>query len=208
MRSVIAAAAVACAAYGLPAQAALVNIDLSAATSGPIVTGVGASFAQTFAGQSVSGTSIVGSPTDPLALQAAGTIDVAFWGGSNSLLSQPGNAAPLSILLDDDADGFNWRMGSGDGGSVTADFFSGSGGLLHSQTYTGLSGYADFSISGLAAFRGITFHDNSDSAGLRFQNMSYNAVPVPEPSTWVLMALGLGVAGAVGARRAKADATA
>lgn len=207
MKTLIAAAAVACAAYVLPAQAALVNIDLSAATSGSIVTGVGASFAQTFAGQTVSGISIVGSPTDPLALQAAGDIQVAPWDGSNSLLSQPGNAAPLSILLDSNADGFNWRMGHGGGGSVTADFFSSTGALLGTQTYSGLSGYADFSISGLSAFRGITFRDNDDGAGLRFQNMSYNAVPVPEPSTWVLMALGLCVAGAAGTRRAKTAAT-
>lgn len=203
-----AAAAAACAACVLPAQAALVNIDLSAASSGTVVTGVGASFAQTFAGQTVSGISIVGAPTNPLALQAAGTIYVAFWGGSNSLLSQPDNQAPLSILLDSNADAFSWRMGSGDRGSVTADFFSSSGALLYSQAYSGLSGYADFSISGLPAFRGITFRDNNDSYGLRFQNMSYNAVPVPEPATWALMIMGLCVAGAAGARRAKADTTA
>ena len=179
---------------------------LQTAVAGSTVTGVGASFAQTFAGQTVSGIGITGSPTNPLTLQAAGTIEVTLFNpvvsaASNSLLSQPGNAAPLSILLGSDADSFNWTMGSGDGGSVTANFFSLAGALVFSQTFSGLSGYANFALAGLPTYHGITFKDNNDPAGLRFQNMSYNAVAVPEPSTWAMMAAGLAVAGALGARR-------
>ena len=179
---------------------------LQTAVSGSTVTGVGASFAQRFAGQTVSGIGITGSRTNPLTLQAAGQIAVTFFdpgvsAASNSLLSQPGNAAPLSILLGSDANSFNWTMGFGDGGSVTADFFSLAGALVFTQTFSGLSGYANFALAGLPTYHGITFKDNNDPAGLRFQNMSYNAVAVPEPSTWAMMAAGLAVAGALSARR-------
>ena len=209
------AIAIACGALALPAKAANVSIDLSGAVTGAVVTGVGASFAQTFAGQTVSGIGIVGSPTNPLTLQAAGSITVAFFNpgvspASNSLLSQPGNAAPLSILLGSDADSFNWTMGFGNGGGVTADFFADNGTLVFSQTFGSLNGYANFGVAGLPTFHGITFRDNDDPGGVRFQNMSYNSVAgaVPEPSTWAMMALGLGVAGSIGARRRKVAATA
>src|SRR2546430_17144162 len=39
----------------LPVTAAIVNVDLSGATTGTTITAPGASFAQTFAGQTVSG---------------------------------------------------------------------------------------------------------------------------------------------------------
>ena len=196
MKTALTAIAVACSAWALPGQAAIVDIDLSGASTGAVVTGTGGSFAQTFAGQSVSGIGITGSPTNPLTLQAAGSITVAFFDpgvspASNSLLSQPDNAAPLSVLLDSNADSFSWTMGFGNGGSVTADFFSNSGALVHTQTFSGLTGYATFSVSALPTFHGITFRDNDDAAGLRFQNMSYNAVPVPEPATWATLMAGL-----------------
>ena len=63
-------------AASLPVTAATVNVNLSGATTGTTITAPGASFAQRFAGQTVSGTGITGSPTSPLALQAAGTLDV------------------------------------------------------------------------------------------------------------------------------------
>ena len=207
MKKLLTAVAIACGALALPAAAANVAINLAGAATGTMVTGVGASFAQRFAGQTVSGIGITGSPTNPLTLQAAGTIEVAFFDpgvspASNSLLSQPGNAAPLSILLGSDANSFNWTMGSGDGGSVTADFFSLAGALVFTQTFSGLSNYANFALAGLPVYHGITFKDNNDPAGLRFMNMSYNAVSgIPEPSTWAMMAAGLAVAGALGARR-------
>ncbi len=214
MKTLLTAIAIACGALALPATAANVAINLAGAATGTTVTGVGASFAQRFAGQTVSGIGITGSPTNPLTLQAAGTIEVAFFDpgvspASNSLLSQPGNAAPLSILLDSDANSFNWTMGFGNNGSVTANFFSLAGALVDSQTFSGLTGYENFALAGLPTYRGITFKDNNDPAGLRFMNMSYNAVAgIPEPSTWAMMAAGLAVAGSLGARRRKAAASA
>jgi ABC-type amino acid transport substrate-binding protein len=214
MKILLAAMAIVCSALAAPATAANVSIDLAGAVTGTTVTGVGATFAQRFAGQTVSGIGILGSPTNPLTLLAAGTIDVSFFdpgvsAASNSLLSQPGNAAPLSILLGSDANSFNWTMGSGDGGSVTADFFSLAGALVFTQTFSGLTNYSNFALAGLPTYHGISFKDNTDPGGLRFMNMSYNSVAgVPEPSTWAMMAAGLGVAGLIGARRRKAVAAA
>ena len=214
MKLLLAAMAIAGSALAAPATAANVSIDLAGAVTGTIVTGVGATFAQRFAGQTVSGIGILGSPTNPLTLLAAGTIDVAFFdpgvsAASNSLLSQPGNAAPLSILLGADANSFNWTMGSGQGGSITADFFASNGALVSTRTFDAITDYTNYAVVGLPTFHGITFRDNSDPSGLRFQNMSYNAVAeVPEPSTWAMMAAGLGVAGLIGARRRKSAATA
>jgi hypothetical protein len=200
-------AALALAALSLTTHAAIVDIDLSGAVSGNLIDGVGADFAQAFAGQSVSGIALTGAATNPLALQPVGEIDVAFWDpgvspASNSLLSQPGNAAPLAILLDSNANSFNWTAGSADGGTTfTATFYAANGSVVGSQSIVTLPGYATYSLSGLGTFRGVAFSDNIDSAGLRFQNMSYNAAPVPEAPVWAMMTLGLAAAGAVVRRK-------
>ncbi len=175
----------------LPVAAATVNVDLSGATTGTSITASGASFAQTFAGQTVSGTGITGSPSSPLALQPAGTLLVAAWDpgvspASNSILSQPDNQGPLSILLDSNADSITFTSGSADGGdSISLRFFDANGALVNTLTPTLNPDYAIYSFSGLPVFRGLTIFDDNDLAGLRFQNISYNAVAgaaTPEPA--------------------------
>jgi hypothetical protein len=173
----------------LPVTAAIVNVDLSGATTGTTITAPGASFAQTFAGQTVSGTGITGSPSSPLALQAAGTLDVVPWDpgvspASNSILSQPGNQGPLSILLNSDADGITFTSGSADGGDpISLRFFDANGTLVNSLSPVLTAGYAVYNFSSLPVFHGLTIFDNNDEAGLRFQNISYNAVAAtPEPA--------------------------
>jgi hypothetical protein len=175
----------------LPLTAAIVDVDLSGATSGTSITAPGASFAQTFAGQTVSGTGITGSPSSPLALQPAGTVDVAFWDpgvspASNSLLSQPNNQGPLSILLDSDADSITFTSGSAVGGDpLSLSLFDANGTLVDSLTPILTAGYNVYSFSSLPAFRGLAIFDDNDDSGLRFQNISYNAVAgaaTPEPA--------------------------
>ncbi len=186
------AALVAC----LPVTAAIVDVDLSGAIAGTTITAPGASFAQTFAGQTVSGTGITGSPSSPLALQAAGTLDVAPWDpgvspASNSILSQPDNQGPLSILLNSNADAITLTSGSAEGGDpINLRFFDANGALVDSFSQILTAGYAVYNFSSLPVFRGLTIFDDNDAAGLRFQNISYNAVAsTPEPA--YLPAVGL-----------------
>jgi hypothetical protein len=173
----------------LPVAAAAVNVNLSGATTGTSITAPGASFAQTFAGQTVSGTGITGSPSSPLALQPGGTLEVAFWDpgvspASNSILSQPDNQGPLSILLDSNADSITFTSGSAVGGDpISMRFFDANGTLVDSLTPILSANYAVYSFSSLPVFRGLTIFNNNDDAGLRFQNISYNAVAAtPEPA--------------------------
>jgi hypothetical protein len=186
------AALVAC----LPVTAAIVDVDLSGAIAGTTITAPGASFAQTFAGQTVSGTGITGSPSSPLALQAAGTLDVAFWDSgvspaSNSILSQPDNQGPLSILLNSNADAITFTSGSAEGGDpISLHFFDANGALVDSFSQILTAGYAVYDFSSLPVFRGLTIFNDNDASGLRFQNISYNAVAsTPEPA--YLPAVGL-----------------
>lgn len=191
------------------ASAAIVNIDLSGAVSGTSIVGSGGSFAQTFAGQTVAGDgiSITGSPSGPLTLAPSGNITVDSWSPgvsatSNSLLPQPGFTAPLSLLLDSWADSLTWTMGFGNGGSITVDLFGSSGNLVNTTSFSSLSGYSIFNISGLGNFAGLTFRSNTDPAGLRFQNFSYNSVSsVPEPETYAMLLVGLGLIGFMARRR-------
>ncbi len=58
-----------------------------------------------------------------------------------------------------------------------------------------------YSLTGLNPFSGITFYDDKDPRGVRFQNMSYNTAPVPEPATDAMLLAGLGVLGMMARRR-------
>ena len=180
----------------LPIAAATVDVDLSGATTGTLITAPGASFAQTFVGQTVAGTGISGVPSSPLALQPAGTLEVAFWDpgvspASNSILPQPGNQAPLAILLDSNADTITFTSGSADGGDpLSLDFFDANGNLVGSRTPVLNAGYSVYSFSGLPSFRGVTIFNDNDAAGLRFQNISYDtATSTPEPAYLPLVGL-------------------
>ena len=181
-----------------PVAAATINVDLSGASTDTLITAPGASFAQTFLGQTVSGIGISGVPTGPLTLSASGSIQVAGFNpgvspSGNSLLSQPGNAAPLSVLLDGLASAITWTMGSADGGtSVTVDFFEADGDLVNTVVQTLSFDYAVYSITAAGAFAGFTIRDNNDGSGLRHMNFSYEeATTTPEPASLGLLGVAL-----------------
>lgn len=184
-------------------DAATINIDLSGATTGTLISAPGGSFAQTFSGQTVvGGTGISGNPTNPLTLAPSGSLTVAFWSpgvspASNSILPQPSNTAPLSLLLDQPATSITWTMGSASPpSSVTIDFFANDGSLVNTVVQNLLTGYNVYTFAGLGGnFKGLTVKDNNDSAGLRYQNFSYETATVPEPAS----VLGLFALGALGA---------
>lgn len=211
MRTLAIATAAASIALASPATAATVVIDLSGAATGTIVTGTNATFAQRFAGQTVAGSSLTGTPTNPLTLSAAGTINVDFFNpgvspASNSLLSQPGNAAPLSVLLGSLANSFTFTMGASNAGStIDVLAFGANGGLTGSTTIVMGNAYNIYTVSGLGDFQGLSFLNNNDPAGVRFQNMSYESVApggaVPEPATWAMMIVGFGSVGGAMRRR-------
>ena len=190
------------------ASAATINIDLSGATTATLITAPGGSFAQTFAGQTVVGTGISGSPTNPLTLAPSGSLDVAFFdpgvsSAGNSILPQPNNQAPLSILLSSSATSITWTMGFADSaGPVTVDFFNAQGGLTGSIVQALLTGYNVYTFSGVGVFAGLTIFNDNDPAGMRFMNFSYNSVSdVPLPAALPLFATGLAGLGLLGWRR-------
>ena len=195
----------------LATPAAADDINLSGATTGTTIVAPGASFAQRFNGQTVVGTSLTGSPSNPLALSAAGTIDVASFNpgvspAGNSLLSQPGNAAPLAILLDTLANSFTFTMGSSVAGStISVSAYDAFGILTGSTSIVMGNEYNIYTLNTLGNFRGLAFSNNNDPAGVRFMNMSYNAVggAVPEPGTWMMMLVGFGGIGLMIRRRRK-----
>ena len=173
-----------------PVSAATVFVDLSGSTTGTTVTGVNASFAQGFS-------------FAPLALSPSGTIDVAFFNpgvsaASNSLLSQPGNAAPLAALLAGNiANSITFTAGSAAGGAVTISGYDAAGNLTGSTLLNFLDGYNVYTIGGIGNFAGVQFSNTDDPAGVRYMNISYETVDaaIPEPATWAMLIAGFMMTG-------------
>jgi len=171
----------------LATSASATVVDLSAAVSGTLITGVNASFAQTFDGQTVSGIGIVGSPNDPLTLAPSATITVHFFNGENTLLPQPNNQGPLSCLLDVDAFGaISWTMGSASPpSSVDVEFYDANGNVVHAVNVPLISGYNTYAFNVPAIYRGFTIFNDNDPLGLRYYAFEYRPAALPtEVATW------------------------
>ncbi|MBN1757110.1 MAG: PEP-CTERM sorting domain-containing protein [Chitinispirillaceae bacterium] len=183
-------------------NADLVTVDIESITEGTYSTidGIGASFAQAFEGQTVSGSDLIGVPTSlTLDMDAGEGLVVDYWGSSNSILPRINNQGPLVMLLDDEADMLSWRMGFADnpGEEIYFDFYTADGVFIEQKQVALINDYNDYYLTLSSAFQGVAIHHNTDAAGLRFQNFSYNTVPtgpvssVPEPSVVVLMGISL-----------------
>jgi formylglycine-generating enzyme required for sulfatase activity len=179
-----------------PGFGTTVNVDLDGAPSGTLVVGLGASFAQTFMGQTVvDSRGISGVPDAPLALDPAGgmlivdIIDTGVSPATETLHPQPELIAPLSVLLDSPATSVSWIMGLAQNGTVDIDFFDPAGNLVNSVHQALVPGYNFYTYGAFGAFSGFTIFNNMDRRGLRYTTFSYQAVP--EPSTALLLATGL-----------------
>ncbi len=126
------------------------------------------------------------------------------WKRSAVVQDTEGNQWGVPVI--GNADSFGWTMGSSNSGStVTVDFFDLAGNVVGTQTVNMGADYQNYLLTGLNTYRGLTFYNNNDPSGVRFQNMFYNALDnngVPEPATLALVAFGL--AGAAGLRRRRA----
>jgi hypothetical protein len=193
--------------YSIASHAAIVEINLSGASSGNAIDAVGASFGGYFNGQTQTGNTISGLPNDPLSLAPAqDTLTVHYFNGENTILPQPNNQGPLAILLDSVADSFTLTMGSAAAPStIQVDFFSLSGELVHSVVQDLISGYNVYSYDSFGPFSGISFHSTNDAAGLRYYGMSYSTSAVPIPAAvWLF---GSGLLGMAGLSRRKKTTT-
>ena len=207
-KKILSVAAVVTALAG-SASAAIVDVDLSGATTGGIVNGLGASFGASFSGQTVLGNVVSGSPSAPLTLQAADSITVAFFNpgvstASNSLLSQDNNflnGGALSGLLDTAATTLSFTAGFFNGGGFDILFYGADGSLVSTQSASQASGYHVLNFNVGSAFLGFSISNNTDPAGLRFQNFSYETAAIPLPAAGFLLIAALGGMAAVGRRR-------
>jgi hypothetical protein len=135
-------------------------------------------------------------------------LDVAFFDpgvspASNSILPETGNQGPLSIHLDSPANSITWTMGFADSaGPISVEFFNSQGALTGTVSQPLVPGYHVYTFAGVGIYDGLTIFDDTDPAGMRFQNFSYNSVSeVPLPAALPLFATGLGALGLVGWRR-------
>lgn len=158
-----------------PAFAEMREIDFDGLPSGPLIDAVNGDFAQTFAGQTVSGIEIIGEPTAPLELAPSGDINVEFFAYGWSLLPQPDNTAPLSVLLETEAKGpISWVMGhAAPPSTVDLDFFDSDGELVLHWQMTLSPDYSQYNLDIPYVFKGFTISSNTDPGGLRFYDFRY-----------------------------------
>ncbi len=174
----------------LAGTAAAGDIDIEGVAEGTYtyIYGVGGAFAPCFYGQTCTGPGILGTPSSPLTLMAGGQLQVVPYDGSNSILPQPGNTASLSVLLDEPATNISWQMGEGAGGQVTIDFYAANGSLVDSVDQPLTAGYSTYEFTFADEVRGICIYNNSDPAGLRYQDFYYaeGFGLLAPPSGWAL----------------------
>ncbi|MDO8283309.1 MAG: hypothetical protein Q7U10_11935 [Thermodesulfovibrionia bacterium] len=149
-------------------------IDLSTANSATYIKVPGASFAQIFKGETLSGAEVVGAPSNPLTLSPLGDLIIEPLGTVNTIVPDINYNGPLSVILDSDATFISFVMGHAESPiSVKIDFFASDGSLVHSVDQQIYKNYNTYYFKDLGVFRGLTIYCNDDPAGLRFYNFKY-----------------------------------
>jgi PEP-CTERM motif len=183
--------------------------DLPLGNHDEVISLFGASFAERFAGQtlSVSGDfdALSGRPTGPLTLLAGApfrNLDV-----SNNPFGPPGNRVldglgPLgfpsfsaigegsvAVLFDIDQSQFGFDILQTNGGSAVLSFFQRDGSLIETLTLSDLTdGPRAFQREGgIADIAGFSIYNN-DPGGLAYDNLRLDTIP--EPATFILFGTG------------------
>jgi hypothetical protein len=201
--------------------------DVATGNHDEIVSSGGLTFAERFAGQTLSANGnfdvLSGIPTGPLTLQAGlpgqnlfldnrgggGGVEITGIGPLGFPNSNALGEGSIAFLFPSNQFEFGLQLEGTSGGSATFDFFRRDGSLIGEVALSNLT-------DRLVAFRrtgsvgdiaGVSiFHD--DLGGFFFDNIRYHTVPesssVPEPSSLVLASIGgLGLLVAGRARRRK-----
>lgn len=203
------------ASYGSLTGTGLVDFNglPAAPLPGTAVDGIldldGASFAERFAGQTLGSSgdfdTLSGTPTDPLALVSGavgenlvaanlgGIIGIAGLGPLGFPDAAANGEGSIAILFDDDTAEFGLEILGVDAstGGATFDFYQRDGTLIDSVTIAlasdGLFGFTR--DGGLVDIAGVII-TNDDLGGIGVDNVVFQ-LPIPEPSTALLLLSGL-----------------
>ena len=168
-----------------------------------------ATIGESFAGQTVAIAggfeSVSGTPSGPLSLQAPQTGGVITFGGielqgllANAPLvdSNIGEGA-ISILLAGDHLEMGLDLVKANSGTISLQFFERSGAVFDTVnlSFSGDRAYTFASTNGIDRFAGVTITNVDDAFGIAIDNLRLDstvpAASIPEPTTIVLLGLGL-----------------
>jgi len=189
----------------------------------------GVGFAERFLGQTLTNVGgfdqLGGAPSGgslTLLAGAAGQNLNVFTNGGSQVLTGLGpvgfpsggaiGEGSFAALFSSGQSQFGFQLVGGDGGTAYLSFFSAGGSLIQNIALGGLANafYGFSRAGGVQDIFGISIW-NDDGAGIGFDNLKFDVrstggTVVPEPTSMVMLAAGLGLIGAVMRRRRNADA--
>ncbi len=183
-----------------------------------ILVSNGASFAERFAGQTIShsgGSDILGgNPVGPLSLQAgepSRNLNVFLYNNTSNVLDGLGPAreefpventigeGSFAVLFLYDQSQLGFDLVGGNAGNAYVSFFTRSGMLIDAITLSGLSENQSYAFSREGAYSDIAgfsiYNNDPDGIGIDNIRLYVPVSAVPEPSTSLLLIAGLVGAG-------------